>query len=113
MVIRMKSDTRGPEKWRTRTKLALANGQPVDTSPHRVEIKRHSVELLLTGSRGSWRDQLSGRVAIGLPSQSGRDANRKYDQVIGESERCSLAERWPAGREPVILDLGRATASCL
>jgi len=43
---------------------ADANGEPVDTSPHRIEIKRHSVELLLIGSRGSWHDQLSGRVAM-------------------------------------------------
>src|SRR5258708_40119929 len=73
---------------------ADGNGEPVDTSPHRVEIKRCSVDLLLIGSRGGWSDQVSGRVAIGLPSQSGRDANGKNDHVVGESQRRSLAERW-------------------
>jgi hypothetical protein len=56
---------------------ADANGEPVDTSTHRVEIERYGVELLLIGGRGGCRNQASRCVAIDLPSQSGRDANGK------------------------------------
>jgi hypothetical protein len=59
--------------------LPMFDGEPVDTSSHLIKIKRHSVELLLIWSRGGWRDQASRRVAIGLPSQSGRDAYERHD----------------------------------
>ena len=86
---------------------ADANGEPVDTSPHRVEIERYGVELLLIGGRGGCRNQASRFIAIGLPSQSGCDANGKHDHVVGESERRSLAERRSPILGLVIFQLGR------
>jgi hypothetical protein len=69
---------------------ADANGEPVDTSPHRIKVKRHSVELLLIGSRGGRRDQASRRIAIGLPSQGGREPKSRSGS---RRKRASLACR--------------------
>src|SRR5215471_11965351 len=51
-----------------------AGGDPVDALPHRVEIERYGIELLVIGSR---RGHLSSRPAIGLPGHSGSDADEK------------------------------------
>src|SRR5260370_41613602 len=44
-------------------RLLLTGGDPIDALPHRVEIERHRVELLLIGRRGGRRGYLAGRVA--------------------------------------------------
>jgi hypothetical protein len=67
--------------------LLLTGGDPVDALPHRVEIERHRVELPLIGRRGGRPDYLSGRVALGPPSQSRNDTNEKRDQVPSKGER--------------------------
>src|SRR6266852_9699885 len=89
-----------------------AGGDPVEALPHRVEIEPHGIELPLIGGRGGRRDHLPGRVAVGLPSQSGGDTNEKRDQVAGEGERCQLAEPPPA-RRLVFFQVGRANGRCL
>src|SRR5260370_29175101 len=66
-----------------------AGGDPVEALPHRVAIERYCFE----------RSDLSGRVAVGLPSQSDCHANGKGDQVAGEGERLQSAE--PAERVQV------------
>ena len=74
-------------------------GDPVNASPHRVEIDRHRVELLLIGRSGGGRDRLSARAAIGLPSQCDSYANGKRDEIAGEGERLQSAK--PAERVEV------------
>src|SRR6266478_9906481 len=86
---------------------ADANGEPVDTSPDRVEIERYGVELRLIGGRGSCRNQSSRCIAIGLPSQSGCDADGKHDHIVGASARRSLAERPSPIMGLVSFQLGR------
>jgi hypothetical protein len=66
---------------------ADANGEPVDASPHRVEIERYGVERLLIGGRGGCRNQASRCVAINLPNQSGCGANACVPKSEHRSDR--------------------------
>ena len=57
--------------------LLLTGGDPVYALPHRVDIERDCFE----------RGGLSGRVAVGLPSEGDSYANGKRNQVAGEGQR--------------------------
>src|SRR5262249_37258736 len=102
-------------------------GKLVYALSHRGETERYRVELLLLiGTRGLGGlrgcglrcqpaklrgracDHLSGRVAVGEPSQGGSDTDAKRDQETGEGARGSLAERRPVVRERVIFQVGPA-----
>jgi hypothetical protein len=52
-------------------------GDPVDALPHCLDIERDCSE----------RGGLSGRVAVGLPSEGDSYANGKRNQVAGEGQR--------------------------
>jgi len=88
--------------------LLLGDGNPVNYLPHRVEINRYCIKPLLIGRRGSLRrqagcpgsaicnrrrprrqpvslrvrarDELPGRVAVGMPGQGGTYSDAKRDQ---------------------------------
>jgi hypothetical protein len=51
-------------------------------------------------------DDVSGRVAVGLPGQGGSDTNAERDQEAGEGPRGSSLERRPSARELVIFQVG-------
>jgi hypothetical protein len=109
------------------------DGELVDALLHNGETARYRFELIQIGRRSGWRDHvgsglrngfglrsqptklrvrvryhLSGRVAVGLPSQGGSNADAKRDQEAGARSRGSLGERWPFAREPVMFQVGRA-----
>jgi hypothetical protein len=87
-------------------------GKRVDASPQQVEIGRHSVELLI-GRSSRQRDQMPGRVTVGLPTHSSSDTNEKRDQMASEGEWSSLSNRRPLFRQLVIFRVGRSSSCCL
>src|SRR5215470_8957523 len=66
-------------------------------------LRRQPAEL-----RGQVRDDLSRRIAVGLPSQGGSYANVERDQKAGEGARASLATRRLPARETVAFQVGCA-----
>src|SRR5262245_9130553 len=87
-----------------RLQLGHLGGKLVDGWPRRGESCRRRFAVIgrNASGRSRWRqpakvwgpasDRLSGRAAVGLPSQSGSDANKKRDQVADKGEPEELVE---------------------
>src|SRR5262249_32129027 len=97
--------------------LLLGGGELFHSLSYRSETERRRLELLQIGRRGggrsrrdhvgsglrnSWRcqpaklgrrvrDHLSGCIAVGLPNQSGRNTNEKYDQEAHKPREARLS----------------------
>ena len=79
------------------TGIRCSGDDPIDAARHLLDrvgngLRNGGPRRQPAKLRGQARDDLSGRVAVGLPSQGRSYTNVERDQKAGEGARGSLAE---------------------